>query len=92
MLHDFRFVPRSEYLPVRMELEELIHLVQDEVREFFTFSFTYVGSASGKLITRDLKSNVGYDFVVNFHVNDDEEEYPCYFFICNLSIYRNEIP
>ncbi len=28
-----------------------------------------------QLITRDLKSNVGYDFDVNFHVNDDEEEY-----------------
>ena len=75
MQHDFQFVPKSEWLPVRKQLEELIHLVQDEVRDCFTFSFTYVGSSSRNMITYDRKSNIGYDFDVNIHVNDDDENY-----------------
>lgn len=75
MAHDFRYVPRNEYLPVKKELERLINEVQDEAREHFTFSFTYVGSTHRKLITEDIKGNTGYDFDVNIHVNDDEEEY-----------------
>lgn len=75
MMHDYVYVPRSEYLPVKKELEQLINNVQDEVREYFTFSFTYVGSTHRKMITRDLKSNIGYDFDVNIHVNDDDEEF-----------------
>lgn len=74
-MHNFQYVPRSEYLPVKKELEKLINEVQDEVREHFTFSFTYVGSTHRKLITSELNGNTGYDFDVNIHVNDDEEEY-----------------
>ena len=40
MQHNFEYVPRKEYLPVKKELELLINDVQDEVREYFTFSFT----------------------------------------------------
>ena len=75
MIHDFQYVSREEYMPVKKELEELIHHVQDEVRDKFTFSYTYVGSTHRNMITRDLKGNLGYDFDVNLHVNDDEEEF-----------------
>lgn len=75
MQHDYQYVPRKEWLPVRRELEELINDVQNEVREEFTFSFTYVGSCSRNMVTRDRKSNVGYDFDVNLHINDDDEIY-----------------
>ncbi|MCR5836910.1 MAG: hypothetical protein K6G88_10430 [Lachnospiraceae bacterium] len=75
MQYDFQYVPRSEYLPVKKELEKLINEVQNEVREYFTFSFTYVGSTHRRLITVDRKGNIGYDFDVNIHVNDDEEDY-----------------
>ena len=54
MLHDFCYVPRSEYLPVKKELIELINVVQDEVRDYFTFSFTFIGSTHRKMITKDL--------------------------------------
>ncbi len=74
MKHDFQYVPRHEYLPIRLELEKLINLVQDELRnDYFTFSFTYVGSTHRKMITQDVKGNTGYDFDVNIHVNDDDE-------------------
>ena len=75
ILHEFVVVPKSEWLPWRNEVEELLHLVQDEVREYFTFCYTFVGSTKRYLITKDLKSNVGYDFDINIHVNDDDENY-----------------
>lgn len=78
MEHDFEYVNKIEYGPVKKELEELIHLVQDDIRdEYFTFSYSYVGSSSKnrRMITRDRNSNIGYDFDVNIHVNDDDEDY-----------------
>ena len=75
MRHEYQYVSKEEYMPVKKELEELIHLVQDELRDEFTFSYSYVGSSHRKMITRDLKGNAGYDFDVNLHVNDDEEEF-----------------
>lgn len=76
MKHDFQYVPRSEYLPIKKEFEKLINLVQNELRnEYFTFSFTYVGSTHRKMITRDAKGNTGYDFDVNIHVNDYDEDF-----------------
>lgn len=76
MKHDFQYVPRSAYLPIKKELEKLINLVQNELRnEYFTFSFTYVGSTHRKMITQDAKGNIGYDFDVNIHVNDYDEDF-----------------
>ncbi|MBQ7504723.1 MAG: hypothetical protein IJT79_05330 [Ruminococcus sp.] len=74
-MHDFEYVPRSEYLPLKKQIMELIYEVQDEVEEFFTFRFDFIGSTKRKMITRDRKSNKGFDFDVNIEVNDDDEEY-----------------
>lgn len=75
MIHDFEYVPVSEYMPVKKELISLINDVQDDVREYFTFRFEFIGSTKRKMITRDRKSNIGYDFDVNIYVNDEQEEY-----------------
>ena len=74
-MSNFKYVTKSEYQPVKNELIELINLVQDEVRECFTFRYDFIGSASRNMITRDEDSNIGYDFDVNLRVNDDEENY-----------------
>ena len=74
-MSNFKYVEKSEYQPVKNELIELINLVQNEVREYFTFRYDFIGSASRNMITRDGDSNVGYDFDVNLRVNDDEENY-----------------
>lgn len=74
-MSDFKYVTKKEYQPVKNELIELINLVQDEVREYFTFRYDFIGSASRNMITRDEDSNVGYDFDVNIRVNDEEEDY-----------------
>lgn len=74
-MHNFRFVTKKEYQPIKEELLELIHLVQDEVREHFTFRYDFIGSASRNTITIDEDSNVGYDFDVNIEVNDPDNNY-----------------
>lgn len=75
MLHDFVYVSPKEYEPVKKELIKLIHEVQNYVRDEFTFKYCFVGSASRNMITRDQKSNIGYDFDVNIEVNDEDENY-----------------
>lgn len=74
-MKNFEYVTKRESAPIRKELEKLINLVQDEVREYFTFQFYFIGSASRNMITCDSSSNVGFDFDVNIKVNDDEEKY-----------------
>ena len=74
-MKDFEYVTKKEFGPVKKELMELINLVQDEVRDYFTFSFDFIGSASRNMITREVNGNVGYDFDVNIRVNDPDEKY-----------------
>lgn len=74
-MHDFRYVPKSEYQPLKNDVIELLKEVQDEVRDHFTFRFDFIGSTKRNMITQDMKSNIGFDFDVNIEVNDDDEEY-----------------
>lgn len=75
MQHDFRYVSKNEAKEVKKELLDIIHEVQDIVRNHFTFSYCFIGSSNRNMITYDAKSNVGFDFDVNIQVNDDDEEY-----------------
>ena len=74
-MYDFQYVPRDEYKPIMDKVKELILEVQDEVRDYFTFRFDFIGSTRRKMITRDMNGNIGYDFDVNIEVNDDDENY-----------------
>ena len=74
-MHDFQYVSKSEYQPLKNHIIELLHEVQDEVRDQFTFRFDFIGSTKRNMITRDMKSPIGFDFDVNIEVNDDDEEY-----------------
>ncbi len=73
--HNFEYVPKEEWKPVRDKLLEIIHKLQDEVRDDFTFQYHFVGSSERNMITRDRKSNTGFDFDVNIEVNDPDEDY-----------------
>ncbi len=75
LMHDFEYVPNEEWEPVRDELLDIIHRLQDEVREYFTFQYHFVGSSKRRMITRDRNSNIGFDFDVNIEVNDPDENY-----------------
>lgn len=74
-MHDFRYVTKKETAPIKEELTNIIHDVQDCVRDDFTFQFRFIGSSSRNMITYDAKSNIGFDFDVNLEVNDEDENY-----------------
>ena len=75
IMHNFKYVPKEEWKPIRDELLEIIHRLQNEVRDNFTFQYHFVGSSKRKMITRDWNSNIGFDFDVNIEVNDPDEDY-----------------
>lgn len=74
-MYDYEYVPKREWKPVRDELLDIIHRLQNEVQEHFTFQYHFVGSSKWKMITRDRNSNIGFDFDVNIEVNDPDEDY-----------------
>lgn len=77
-MNNFVYITRKEATIVKNELIELINLVQDEVREHFTFRYDFIGSTSRNMKTCDFKTNVGYDFDVNIRVNDKDEDYSAF--------------
>lgn len=74
-MHDFRYVTKKQAQPIKDELYQILYMVQDLVRDNFTFSFTPIGSSSRNMITCDAKSNIGFDFDINIEVNDDNEDF-----------------
>ena len=74
-MHDFRYVTQKQAQPIKDELYQILYMVQDLVRDNFTFSFTPIGSSSRNMITYDAKSNIGFDFDINIEVNDDNEDF-----------------
>lgn len=74
-MHDFVYVTKKSAKPIRDELYEIIHQVQDLVEDYFTFQFKPVGSSSMNMITYDTKSNIGFDFDFDLAINDDDENY-----------------
>ena len=74
-MHDFDYVPAEEWKPVRDELLQIILRLQNEVSDSFSFQYHFVGSSKRKMITRDRKSNIGFDFDVNIEINDPYEDY-----------------
>ena len=65
----YEFVPKSEYEPVRIELESIIKIVQLILKHDFTFQFRLVGSGNKHLITRVKGGNKGFDFDYNLILN-----------------------
>ena len=45
-MHDFCYVSKREAALIKAELIDLIHRVQDYVRDDFTFQYYFVGSSS----------------------------------------------
>lgn len=70
-MYNFQYVDPKQLSSVKKELIQIIHSVQNEVRQYFTFQFHFVGSAKRNMVTYDVKSNIGFDFDVNIYVNDD---------------------
>ena len=74
MLH-YEYVTKEQAAPYKKKIEEILKRVQNEVRNKFTFRYTFIGSSSRNMITFDPKTNKGFDHDVNIEVNDDDELY-----------------
>ena len=63
----FEYVPKTEYAPVREEIEEIIRKAQSFLRKNYGITFQYhlIGSGNRHLIMRDTSGNKGYDFDYN---------------------------
>ena len=71
-MYHFEYVTRRDAAPYRQEIEDILHEVQDLLRDQFTFSFSFIGSSARNMITYDPTTKVGFDFDVNVHPNDDD--------------------
>lgn len=75
-MYHYQYVTKKELAPVKNELIDLIHRVQNDLREqYFTFQYEFVGSVKRNMVTFDPRTNIGFDFDVNLAVNDDDENY-----------------
>jgi len=70
-MYHFQYVSKNEIASLKNQVIELIGLVQDEIRNFFTFQYEFIGSVKLNMVTCDVKNNIGFDFDVNIMVNDD---------------------
>lgn len=77
MAYNYEFIDKShpEIKKAYNNLLELLHLVQDDLRDEFTFRYQIVGSYSRNLMTYQPNTNQGYDFDFNLYPNDKYEYY-----------------
>lgn len=63
----YEYVEKSEYAPIRKELEEIIKRTQIEMRKNYGLSFQFhlIGSGRRHLVTRIRGGNRGFDFDYN---------------------------
>ena len=73
----YEYVEKSEYAPVRKELEEIIKRTQIEMRKNYglTFQFHLIGSGKRHLVTRIKGGNRGYDFDYNLVLSPPSSRY-----------------
>lgn len=74
-MYNFQYVNPKQLSSAKKELIQIIHSVQNEVRQCFTFQYCFVGSVKRDMVTYDVKANKGFDFDVDIHVNDDDSRY-----------------
>ncbi len=74
-MKNFIYVTKKEAAPYKNELIEFLKVIQNEVRDAFTFRFDFVGSSSRNMITCEKNGNKGFDFDVNIEPNDPDEKY-----------------
>lgn len=72
-IYYFQYVTRKHLSPVKNDLIRIIHMMQNLLRDDFTFQFYFVGSTRRNMVTYDADTNVGYDFDVNIQVNSTSD-------------------
>lgn len=60
-MYHFQYVSKNEIASLKNQVIELIGLVQDEIRNFFTFQYEFIGSVKLNMVTCDVKNNIFYN-------------------------------
>lgn len=60
-MYHFQHVSKNEIASLKNQVIELIGLVQDEIRNFFTFQYEFIGSVKLNMVTCDVKNNIFYN-------------------------------
>ncbi|MBR0158212.1 MAG: hypothetical protein IJM24_03905 [Clostridia bacterium] len=72
---EYEYVSKTEYRPVREELEQIIRRAQKHLHDRgMTFQFRLIGSGGNHLITRVKGGNKGFDFDYNLILQDRGED------------------
>lgn len=72
-MRNYQYVTRKQLSPVKKDLIQIIHSVQNLLYDDFTFQYYFIGSSKRNLVTYDANTNVGYDFDVDIQVNSTSE-------------------
>lgn len=65
----FEYVSKEEVSRVKNELIKFINIIQSEVRNEFTFTYSFIGNSNRNMVTTNYYSNIGYDYDVSIMVN-----------------------
>ncbi len=72
----FEYVPRKTVSELRRMIIELLKLVQNDLRDKFTFSYTFdIGSSTYNLVVTDVNGNGGFDIDCDLHINVLDDSY-----------------
>lgn len=74
-MYHYEYASRKIRRPIRDKIVELLNLVQNDLKQEFTFQFKFEGSDPLNLVTYDAKTNTGFDFDINVYPNNDEQKY-----------------
>ena len=69
-MHNFIYVTEKEAKLYKKKLIEMTLELQDLIREHFTFQYHFIGSSERNMITYNPKTNVGFDFDIDYAIND----------------------
>lgn len=72
-MYNFQYVTRKHLSPVKNDLIRIIQMIQNLLKDDFTFQYYFVGSTIRNMVTNDVGMNIGYDFDVNLGVNSSSD-------------------
>lgn len=72
----FEYVSKEEVSRIRNDLTAFTNLVQKDIKDLFTFTYTFIGASTNNMVTTNYYSNIGYDFDVSIIINDKNDMDP----------------
>lgn len=71
----YKFAKQSEVKELESWCMDILHAVQEEVRDYFTFDIRLIGSGDKRLVTQN--SDESFDLDYNIILQRDKKSFPC---------------